>query len=85
MPYLSDQNLRKRLDLLVEDLQDEVVHSLPGRLNYILFALCKRYVPKTYTDLRNFLAEIHEAECEIRRRILAPLEDHKIQKNGDVI
>ena len=85
MPYLSDKGVRNILDYVVEDLRSEGVHNLPGRLNYVLFALCKRYVPKNYTDLRNFLAEIHEAECEIRRRILAPLEDQKIQENGDVI
>jgi len=85
MPYLENKIIRNRIDLLVGDLQDEGVHNLPGRLNYVLFALCKRYVPKNYTDLRNFLAEIHEAECEIRRRILGPLEDEKIQTNGDVI
>ena len=85
MPYLSDKLVRRRLDYIVEDLRGEGIHNMPGRLNYTLFALCKRYVPKTYTDLRHFLAEIHEAECEIRRRILAPLEDQKIQENGDVI
>jgi predicted transcriptional regulator len=70
---------------MVENLQKEGAHNLSGRLNYVLFALCQRYVPKNYTDLRNFLAEIHEAECEIRRRILGSLEDQKIQENGDVI
>lgn len=85
MPYLGDPHIRERLDFLVENLHDELVHYRPGRLNYVLFALCRRHVPESYTDIRNFLAEIHEAECEIRRRILAPYEDQKIQENGDVI
>lgn len=85
MPYLDSQPVRDRLDLIIERLRWAGVHNMPGRLNYVLFALCKRYVPKNYTDLRNFLAEIHEAEAEIRRRILAPYEDQKIQENGDVI
>ena len=85
MPYLSDQNERKQLDRVVEELKEYGVHNLFGKLNYILFALCVRHVPRRYSDLRNFLAEIHEAECEIRRRILGPLEDQKIQENGDVI
>lgn len=85
MPYLSNGYERIMLDNIVERLSERFVHDTPGKLNYILFALCKRYVPKNYTDLRNFLAEIHEAECEIRRRILAPYEDQKIQENGDVI
>ena len=85
MPYLESKHVRNRLDIVVKGLVEEGAYTLPGRLNYVLFALCKRYVPKNYTDLRNFLAEIHEAECEIRRRILTPLEDSKIQTNGDVI
>jgi len=85
MPYLNNELVRCQLDYVVEGLREGEAQILPGRLNYVLFALCKRYVPKTYTDLRNFLAEIHEAECEIRRRILAKLEDEKIQTNGDVI
>ncbi|MBE3137620.1 MAG: hypothetical protein IMZ43_09575 [Thermoplasmata archaeon] len=85
MPYLNGKYEREMLDSIVENLSGRFVHDTPGKLNYVLFALCKRYVPKNYTDLRNFLAEIHEAECEIRRRILAPLEDQKIQENGDVV
>jgi len=85
MPYLNNELVRCQLDWVVEGLREGEVQILPGRLNYVLFALCKRHVPKNYTDLRNFLAEIHEAECEIRRRILTPLENEKIQTNGDVI
>jgi len=85
MPYLKDEPERKELDRAVDLLRDLGAHRISGQLNYVLFALCRRYVPKSYEGLRNFLAEIHEAECEIRRRILAPYEDQKSKENGDVI
>lgn len=51
--------------------------SQPGDLNYLVTRLMLQ-------ALSRVLSEVHEAECEFRRRMLAPYEDAKILQNGDV-
>jgi hypothetical protein len=37
-----------------------------------------------YNNYKNYIGELQETVAEIRRRLLAPYEDIKIQENGDV-
>ena len=87
MPYVKnidrDPELRPKLDKIVKLMIDSGIVA-NGDLNYILFALCKRSVKPSYNNYKNFLAELHEAEEEIRRRFLVPYEERKILENGDV-
>jgi hypothetical protein len=55
-----------------------------GDINYLLFAYAKRYFDENYNELKNVIAELRECGAEIRRRILAPYEDTKIEENGDI-
>lgn len=71
-----------------------------GDINYILFKCCKYYIDPSYNNYKTFIGEIcyvadaldkgvfkdeyREAAAEIRRRILGPYEDQKIEENGDV-
>jgi hypothetical protein len=55
-----------------------------GDLNYILFKYCKEHVEPSYNNYKNYIGELQETVAEIRRRLLAPYEDIKIQENGDV-
>jgi len=91
MPYVL-QEKRPILDIIVQAMSrvygkpGEVPVSLKvdGDLNYILFAFCKRHVPPSYNNYKNFRAELLECAGEIKRRLLDPYEDQKIEENGDV-
>lgn len=60
-----------------------------GELNYAACQLFMRYInsqegPITYKKIQAGLGALHEAECEIRRRILTGYEHQKIIENGDI-
>ncbi len=71
-----------------------------GDLNYVLFKYAKYHIKPSYNNYKGFIGSIHkameqvvlkvyideyrEAAAEIRRRILGPYEDLKIEENGDV-
>lgn len=82
MPYVK-QEIRKELDEVVEFMKQKGVKP-DGKLNYILYKFCLDTVDPSYNNFKNYLAELHESEEEIRRRILAAYEDSKKQENGDV-
>jgi hypothetical protein len=93
MPYLKHE---RRVDLLasgLNDLDSRIArHGLAaGDLNYIICTLAQSAKDRAvyeskygYEFLRNLLGEIHEAEQEIRRRLLVPYEVKKRHENGDV-
>jgi hypothetical protein len=81
MPYVK-QERRPALDPLVKALGEEL--EINGDLNYVLYALCKRYVVPGYNQYKNYIGELNETVAEIRRRMLAEYEDDKIFENGDV-
>jgi len=81
MPYVS-QERRPDLDKLVNHMRHTL--KFDGDLNYVLFALCRRAVPLSYNNIKNFIGELNECAAEIRRRILANHEDRKCEDNGDV-
>lgn len=58
-----------------------------GDLNYIITYLVKRYLAEhgvSYFTASAMIDAVHDAECELRRRVLDPYEDKKIKENGDV-
>lgn len=81
MPYIK-QERRALLDDAIQVLGTNL--KFDGDLNYVLFALCKRYVEPSYNNYKNFIGELSECSAEIRRRLLAPYEDKKITESGDV-
>jgi len=82
MPYIKPLK-RHALDIIAEQIALQC--SFDGDLNYLLFAICKRYVKPSYNNYKNYLGELEEAIAEIRRRILAEYEEGKIAENGDVL
>ena len=82
MPYIEKER-REELDYVLEQMVRARI-TADGDLNYLLFAYCKHFIPKSYNSLKNFVGELEECATEIRRRILAPYEDDKIAENGDV-
>jgi len=88
MPYIKREN-RPRLDWIANNLAAELSgEGVTGNLNYILFKtfvnLQRLNKCNNYQSMSRYLAELHEAAEEIRRRKLAPYEDQKIKINGDV-
>lgn len=82
MPYVRPDQ-RDRLDGIV-DFMNYVGIRADGDLNYVLFAFCKRHVTPGYRDYKSFCGELRQCATEIERRLLGPLEDKKIEENGDV-
>jgi len=82
MPYVK-QERRSDLNKVVVSMSEASVKA-DGDLNYILYRFCKYHVTPSYNSYKNFLGELKEAAEEIRRRLLAPYEDKKIEENGDV-
>lgn len=82
MPYIK-QSDRLEMDKVVDVMKDNGV-APDGKLNYVLFKLCKETVNPSYNNYKNFIAELNECAAEIRRRMLSPYEDEKIKENGDV-
>ena len=80
MPYLENEK-RKKIDEIVRCMVDSGIKS-DGELTYLLYKFCKCSIkPSNY---KNFLGELNECQHEIRRRLLVPYQDKKIQDNGDV-
>jgi hypothetical protein len=82
MPYINEKD-RPKMNLVVQEMLIQGVKP-DGKLNYILFKLCKHVVIPSYNGYKNYIGELEECIAEIRRRILAPYEDSKCLENGDV-
>ncbi len=82
MPYIKQEE-RARCNSVVNQMTESGVKA-NGDLNYILFKYCKEHVEPSYNNYKNYIGELQETVAEIRRRLLAPYEDIKIQENGDV-
>lgn len=79
MPYIVDGS-RERLDY--GDLPDNA-----GELNYVISTLVDDYLfhnEKNYAYINEVIGVLECAKLELYRRIAAPYEDEKIEKNGDV-
>ena len=84
MPYVT-KSQRPKIDLALKNLLllDE------GELNYAACSLFMRFIDSqegeiSYKKIQAGLGGLHEAECEIRRRILTGYEHAKIIQNGDI-
>ena len=80
MPYIEPYE-RQELDFIVSSMSHL---RIDGDLNYVLFALCKRFIEPGYNNYKNFCGELRQCATEIERRLLASYEDRKIEENGDV-
>jgi len=84
MPYIEDE-MKKEMKDAIDDLSIWI-HS-KGDLNYVICELVGRFILDdnlTYTKISEKIDAVHDAETELRRRILIPYENIKIDQNGDV-
>jgi len=85
MPYITEPEKREMADA-INDLSMFIESK--GDLNYAICELVGRCLIDsgnlTYTGISEHIDTVHDAEAELRRRLLAPYEDLKIKENGDV-
>ena len=84
MPYIEDKDKLEMNDA-INDLFMFIRSK--GDLNYAISELTGKLIVTTgisYTNMSEKIDAVHDAECELRRRLLDPYEDKKIIENGDV-
>ena len=84
MPYITNKEKEKFIKLI----NNLVIYiNSKGDLNYVICELVGQYIAQTgvsYTKMSEKIDAVHDAETELRRRLLDPYEDKKIIDNGDV-
>lgn len=84
MPYIKDED---------KEAMKDAIHDLfmfidsKGDLNYAICELVGKVILETgvsYTNMSEKIDAVHDAETELRRRLLDSYEDLKIIENGDV-
>lgn len=85
MPYIKDKDKHEMADS-IDDLKMFIESK--GDLNYAICELVGRLILDSdkisYTTMSEWIDAVHDAETELRRRLLNPYEDIKIFENGDV-
>lgn len=84
MPYIPDKE-KYEMSNCIEHLQSFIESK--GDLNYAICELVGRLIIDdtiSYTKMSEWIDAVHNAETELRRRLLNPYEDIKILENGDV-
>ena len=84
MPYIKKEK-RKEMDENITDLLWQI--KTKGDLNYVICELVGRLILETglsYTNISEKIGAVHDAETELRRRILNVYEDRKLLENCDV-
>lgn len=85
MPYIKDKDKQEMSDA-IEDLQMWIQSK--GDLNYAICELVGRLILDSdkisYTQMSEWIDAVHDAEQELRRRLLVPYEVTKMIENGDV-
>lgn len=84
MPYIKDTYKREMTDA-INDLFNFIESK--GDLNYAICALVGKVILESgvnYTNMSEKIGAVHDAEAELRRRLLDPYEDIKMAQNGDV-
>lgn len=85
MPYIQDVDKDEMLES-IEQLKRLILTK--GDLNYAICELVGKLIlhddDLSYIQISEWIDAVHDAEAELRRRILIPYEDFKMFENGDV-
>lgn len=84
MPYINNDR-KKHFEKIIEALSTYI--EAKGDLNYVICELTGQFIERTgvsYTKMSEKIDAVHDAETELRRRLLDRYEDQKIIENGDV-
>lgn len=85
MPYIKQEDRTQNMMDAIAVLADEI--NAKGDLNFVICELVGQLILKGkigYTEVSNWIDTLPDAEDELRRRLLHPYEDQKIEENGDV-
>jgi len=85
MPYIKDKDKHEMSDHIEQLL---MFIETKGDLNYAICEMVGRLIldgdKLSYTKISEWIDAVHDAETELRRRILTPYEVTKMLENGDV-
>lgn len=84
MPYIKN-NVKEEMKDAIDDLFRFI--ETKGDLNYAICELVGKLILEeelSYTKISEWIDAVHDAETELRRRILTPYEVTKMLDNGDV-
>ena len=85
MPYIKDKDKYDMVES-IEELQNWIRSK--GDLNYAICQLVGNLILDgkkiSYTTMSEWIDAVHDAEQELRRRLLDPYEEKKMIENGDV-
>jgi len=84
MPYIKKEK-REEMDENITNLLWQI--KTKGDLNYVICELVGRLILETginYTNISEKIGAVHDAETELRRRILNIYEVGKLLENCDV-
>jgi len=92
MPYITQENKDKFTanaddNGVAEYLSKLSLGDFAGHLNYLNFKIVKLWIKtngKKYFAFASIIGTLICCVLEIYRRLVAPYEDEKIKKNGDV-
>lgn len=89
MPYILSEDREKyteSLEKLLSELSKQNEDDLGGHLNYCITEIlrCLFEGKRRYVRINTLRGAIENAWTEFARREVAPYEDEKIKKNGDV-
>ena len=84
MPYIKDED-KQDMEVAINNLL--VFIESKGDLNYAICELVGNVILESgisYTNISEKIDAVHDAETELRRRLLNSYEDIKKVENGDV-
>ena len=85
MPYIKDEDKHEMTDS-IENLKMHIESK--GDLTYAICQLVGKVILDSdkisYTGMSECISAVHDAEMELRRRLLNLYEDFKMFENGDV-
>ena len=82
MPYINKVD-RPKMDEVINFMIEKKAEP-NGKLNYVLYKLCKIAIRPGYNNYKNYIGELQECIAEIRRTLLGPYEDQKKASNGGI-
>lgn len=84
MPYIKDE-VKNAMTDAIENMQALILSK--GDLNYVICEIVSQLILSdeiSYTKISEWIDGVHDAETELRRRLLESYEDLKKDQNGDV-
>ncbi len=79
MPYITQERRR--------EIFKKSILKTPGELNFVFSGTIQDYLTTqgtSYQTINDIIGALEGAKLEFYRRVVAPYEDMKIKKNGDV-